>query len=60
MHRRTYDGMIGFVDGYKTCFQQFTNYLDKCGAERARLKMEMLVMAVEDVVLEQTEREGER
>ncbi len=59
MDRRTYEGMVGYVDGYKACFQQFADYLDKYDAERARLKMEMLVMAVEDVVLEQTEREGE-
>ena len=59
MYRRTYDGMVGYVDGYKACFQQFANYLDKYDAERARNKMEMLVMAVEDVVLLQTDRSSE-
>lgn len=58
MERRTFDGVKGYVDGYSDCYRQFVNYLGNHLPEDAITKMEALMMAVENVLMDipQTER----
>ena len=50
MEFRTLDGMIGYADGYNSCYKQFCEYLASHEKTEAIRKMTMLVNAVNAVV----------
>lgn len=48
---RTYEGMIGYYEGYYDCFQQFASYLaDDDSTFKACQKMNMIVNLIEKAV----------
>lgn len=51
MNERTFDGMVGFVDGYNLCFKQFCEYLNKYDSDEAIQKMAIIKSAVNNVAL---------
>ncbi len=50
MEFRTFDGMIGYADGYNFCYEQFCEYLASHEKTEAIRKMTFLVDAVNAVV----------
>ena len=50
MEFRTFDGMIGYADGYNSCYKQFCEYLASHEKTEAIRKMTILVDAVNAVV----------
>ena len=50
MEFRTLDGMIGYADGYNSCYKRFCEYLANHEKTEAIRKMTFLVDAVNAVV----------
>ncbi len=50
MEFRTLDGMIGYADGYNSCYKQFCEYLASHEKTETIRKMTILVDAVNAVV----------
>ena len=55
MRTRTEDEINAYIDGFNACFRMFSNYLKESSAEVAQEKMDLMVVAVNNVARKQVD-----